>query len=215
MPTDAVISLDSTERRRNRQRIGLLAAVFASVAAAAVLIEREVSIWWIISIFAVWLGAAIYMTVRGRGQSTLTPNGISFPKGTSTRYTGYEYRQAEKLRQEKELKHKQYLNKLEALRNRPEGKPWYEDTWNSVSGFIAEHSDSIKAGIGVLAFGTCIVASAGTCLVVAVGGLSMSAALDQNSGVDTTTTEYRTQTGFLFGVTVAGVGGATWLTRGG
>ncbi|MFJ2296424.1 RHS repeat-associated core domain-containing protein [Streptomyces sp. NPDC087894] len=138
-------------------------------------------------------------------------------KGMSTRYTGYEYRQAEKLRQEKE-KHKQYLNKreaeLEALRNPPEDKSWSEDAWNGVSGFFAEHSDSIKAGIGVLAFGACFVASAGTCLVVAVAGLSMSAALDQNSGIDTTTTEYRTQTGFLFGVTVAGVGGATWLTRG-
>ncbi|MFJ2296425.1 hypothetical protein ACIOG7_32915 [Streptomyces sp. NPDC087894] len=59
----------------------------------------------------------------------------------STRYTGYEYRQAEKFRQEKELKHKQYLNKreaeLEALRNPPqppEDKPWWEDAWDNTGG---------------------------------------------------------------------------------
>ncbi|WP_437033521.1 RHS repeat domain-containing protein [Streptomyces sp. enrichment culture] len=140
-------------------------------------------------------------------------------KGMSTRYTNYEYREAEKLRQKKELKHQQYLNKreaeLEALRNPPGDKPWYENAWNGVSGFFAEHADGIKVGIGVLAFGTCVVASAGTCLVVAVGGLSMSAALDQNSGVDTTSAEYRTQTALIFGVSVAGGGTAAWLGKGG
>lgn len=50
-------------------------------------------------------------------------------------------------------------------------------------------------------------------MVVGVAGLSMSAALDQNAGVDTTTAEYRTQTGIVFGATLAGGGAATWYGK--
>ncbi|WP_322986859.1 RHS repeat-associated core domain-containing protein [Streptomyces sp. S584] len=111
-------------------------------------------------------------------------------KGTSTRYTDYEYRQAEKLRQEKELKHKQYLNKreaeLEALRNPPpppEDKPWWEDAWDATGGKAvsavadgAEWAWDHKKEIGAFAIGVAGFAAGAVCGASIVCGVSVGIA---------------------------------------
>ncbi|WP_327329247.1 MULTISPECIES: RHS repeat-associated core domain-containing protein [unclassified Streptomyces] len=108
-------------------------------------------------------------------------------KGTSTRYTDYEYRQAEKLRQEKELKHKQYLNKreaeLEALRNPPEEKGLFESVWDNTGGkvvstahdFMQENATLlgvIGVGLGIAA----MVASGGLATGFVVAGFALAGA---------------------------------------
>ncbi|MGQ4447335.1 RHS repeat-associated core domain-containing protein [Streptomyces griseus] len=107
-------------------------------------------------------------------------------KGISTRYTGYEYRQAEKLRQAKELKHRQYLEQreaeLETLRNPPEEKPWYKSLWDKTGGKVVSHaSDHWR---DYLAAGVYIAGAAGglACLASVVCGVAGAIAIGAATG---------------------------------
>ncbi|MFJ3595384.1 RHS repeat domain-containing protein [Streptomyces sp. NPDC090126] len=137
-------------------------------------------------------------------------------KGTSTRYTDYEYRQAEKLRQEKELKHKQYLNKreaeLEALRNPPEEKPWYKSLWDKTGGKVVSHAsdhwrDYLAAGIyiagavgGLACLASFVCGVAGAIAIGAATGAAAYAA--SNAG----TKNWNTTSFAINTVTGAGLG---------
>ncbi|WP_338119343.1 RHS repeat-associated core domain-containing protein [Streptomyces parvus] len=86
----------------------------------------------------------------------------TYTKGRGiTRYSGAEYRRAEKLRQEKELKHRQYLSKreaeLEALRNPPSEGNFID----RVGGWFADKGKKLAHSFSGDTTGMCLGASAG------------------------------------------------------
>jgi hypothetical protein len=74
--TEAWISLDSAERRKNWRAGGYLTAVCAGVALAVSLSAGSSPFWWVLSILCAWIISMAYLINRGCGRSLLTLDGI-------------------------------------------------------------------------------------------------------------------------------------------
>ncbi|MFJ2296422.1 RHS repeat-associated core domain-containing protein [Streptomyces sp. NPDC087894] len=154
-------------------------------------------------------------------------------KGMSTRYTDYEYRQAEKLRQEKELKHKQYLNKreaeLEALRNPPDTRSGWDKLWDgdigdalsdgvsTVGSHFQDHwRDYLANGIlvagalGGLACMASVVCGVGAAIAIGAGAAALNYVASSAGTKNWNTAQFATNTGtggvlgYLGGTAAAG-----------